>query len=84
MRILKEWWDKGMEEVVLIGGDFNARSGEGGGKIEMEEEREERRSKDKTVNGDGRRLLEELREMGLEILNGGIKGDEEGEYTYIG
>ncbi|EZA51889.1 hypothetical protein X777_09582 [Ooceraea biroi] len=78
--ILIETWveEKGWEGV-------KRKTGEGGGKIEMEEEeREERRSKDKTVNGDGRRLLEELREMGLEILNGGIKGDEEGEYTYIG
>ncbi|XP_066588087.1 golgin subfamily A member 6-like protein 25 [Prorops nasuta] len=69
----------------LIGGDWNARVGE------MREEEEEegrtnmgRRSKDKVVNAEGRRMMDLMGEIRLEIFNGGVKGDREGEYTYVG
>lgn len=51
---------------TIIGGDFNARTGEEGGRIGGEEEEEEgtgRRSKDKKVNREGR-LLEWIGERG--------------------
>lgn len=72
---------------TIIGGDFNARTGEDGGWIGDEEQKggeKGRRSKDKKVNGEGRRLLECIEKRGWSILNGSIGGDEEGEYTYVG
>lgn len=43
----------------MIGGDFNAWTGSEGGPIRMEEEKEGeiRRSKDKEINGEGRKCL---------------------------
>lgn len=79
-------WLEGNEggERVIIGGDFNARTGEEGGEGREESEEERRKSKYKKQNGEGRRLTKELDEMGWEILNGNIEGDREGEYTYVG
>ena len=70
----------------MVGGDFNARTGRQGGRIEGGEEEEGggRKSKDGKVNGDGRKLIKIVEETGWEILNGNIMGDEEGEYTYTG
>ncbi|XP_024877156.1 golgin subfamily A member 6-like protein 22, partial [Temnothorax curvispinosus] len=85
---LKDKTEEGEKGVrTIIGGDFNARTGEEGGWEEEDEERVEgggRRSKDKKINGDGRKLLEFIEERGWMILNGGVKGDEEGEFTYTG
>lgn len=54
----------------------------------MEEEEEKlgkkRRSKDKKVNEEGRKLCRFLEEYGWSIVNGNIKGDEEGEWTFTG
>ncbi|XP_046145496.1 trichohyalin-like [Osmia bicornis bicornis] len=75
------------ERITIIGGDFNARTGEEGGGRKWrdgEEGEGERKSKDKKQNAEGRVLLEALRETGWEILNGNISGDEEGEFTYTG
>ncbi|KAM0731212.1 hypothetical protein ACS0PU_002272 [Formica fusca] len=85
---LKSWMEAGVEEVKkIIGGDFNARTGEKGGWM-REEEAEEggkgRRSKDKKINGEGRKLIECIENRGWSILNGSVKGEEEGEFTYIG
>lgn len=71
----------------MIGGDFNARSGEEGGKIRGENGKEkmgERRSKNKKMNTDGRVLVRRLEETGWFILNGDVEGDEEGDWTYTG
>ena len=43
-----------------------------------------RKSKDKKVNREGRKLLVAAGEIGWAILNENMKGDEEGEYTYTG
>lgn len=43
-----------------------------------------RRSKDKKVNGEKRRLIECIEKWGWSILNESVKGDEEGDYTYTG
>ena len=40
-----------------------------------------RSSKDEILNGEGKKLLNLLEEMGWFILNGNIEGKEEGEYT---
>ncbi|KAJ8671646.1 hypothetical protein QAD02_002905 [Eretmocerus hayati] len=59
---------------------MNARTGEGGGISIMNEER----SRDKIKTAEGQRMLKILDSLGQTILNGNIKGDEEGNYTYIG
>jgi len=82
--MLKEWIEEKEEGVrVVIGGDFNARTGREGGRIEGEEggceERRDRKSRYTKVNGEGRKLHSFLGERDWAILNGDIKEDEEGE-----
>jgi len=53
----------------------------------MEEEEDEemvRKSKDRKVNKEGRRLVDWIRERKWAILNGGIEGDQEGNWAYTG
>ncbi|XP_050471575.1 golgin subfamily A member 6-like protein 22 [Bombus huntii] len=71
------------EEVTIIGGDWNARTGEEGGLINEELGKEKsRRSKDKKISMEGRMLLRLLNERGWTIING---RDKEGdEWTYVG
>lgn len=68
---------------TVLGGDFNARTGEEEGGVSIEEGWDygagRKRSKDKKVNKEGRMLIERLKELGWEIFNGSIKGDEEGD-----
>ncbi|XP_066590571.1 trichohyalin-like [Prorops nasuta] len=76
--------DREQQKRCLIGGDWNARTGEiGTGKVD-EGEGDGRESKDKVVNAEGKRMLELVGEMGLEIWNGRIEGDREGDFTYVG
>ncbi|KAJ8672209.1 hypothetical protein QAD02_003468 [Eretmocerus hayati] len=63
---------------LLILGEMNARTGEEGGSDIPERER---KSKDKTKNVEGRKMLRNLESLGVIILNVGLKGDEEGKYT---
>ena len=72
------------EENLLIGGDFNCRTGILGTWKDGEDMWVQRNSKDKTVNKQGRYLIKEIEDRGWYILNGAIKGDEEGNFTYIG
>lgn len=56
-------------ERLIIGGDFNARTGEKGGAVRVEEEirsgiGRSRISKDKVISRDGRKLIEMLSERG--------------------
>ncbi|XP_071579341.1 uncharacterized protein [Temnothorax nylanderi] len=73
---------------TIIGGDFNARTGQEGGGIEEEEGAGQRgggrRSKDKKIDREGRRLINSIEERGWEIFNGNVRGDEEGEFTFTG
>ncbi|KYN28175.1 hypothetical protein ALC57_02421, partial [Trachymyrmex cornetzi] len=71
------------KENIVLGGDFNTRTGELGS-IEWEEEEIERRSKDKVIGNGGKELVDWAQKKGWYILNGTMKGDWEGEYTYIG
>lgn len=86
---LRGWMEEKREgERVIIVGDFNVRTGEEWGRVrygdEGEEETGKRNSKDKKRNGEGRKLCTVLAEVGWEILNGDIEGDEDGEWTYTG
>lgn len=69
---------------LILGGDFNARTAEEGNMIDIQEGTEtKRKSKDKTLNREGKRLLHLIEENGLSILNGNTKDDEEGNFTFI-
>ncbi|CAL1680940.1 unnamed protein product [Lasius platythorax] len=85
LEIMREWMEENGNGIkTMMGGDFNARTGElgkgvreegdvgGGGRVSM----------DKKVNGNGRLLVSKLEEVGLEIMNGGVAGDEKGKWTY--
>lgn len=45
---------------------------------------EKKRSKDEKSNKEGRKLCGFLGELGWSILNGNVKNDEEGKWTYTG
>ena len=71
-------------ERILMMGDVNARTAEEEGTPRDWSNEERRKSKDKTMNAEGREFLEWLRRVGMSIVNGSINGDEEGEITYYG
>lgn len=84
---MRDWMEGvGGRVKTIIGGDFNARTGElGGGTEKGEKESGERgRSRDKKVNRKKRLLVDRLEEVGWTILNGGVEGDEEGIWTFVG
>lgn len=67
---------------MLIGGDFNARTGNKGNFVDTNEERK-RESKNKKINAEGEQLIEIIWKQGWYILNGSMEGDEEGEFTFV-
>jgi len=67
----------------IVGGDFNARTGERGA-LEDGEEGRERKSKDKVINKQGEELIKWVEEEGWGIMNGAKEGDREGEVTFTG
>lgn len=82
LKKLEHWIEE--KEIGVVGGDFNARTRrEGGGVIVVEEEgeegeREKRRSKDRKINGEERKLVDFLEERRWRIFNENVRGDEEG------
>ena len=75
------------ESNLLLGGDFNARIGkQGGRKDDFEEEKSlvKRETKDIGENKQGNELIKMIEENGWSVLNGNMRGDEKGEYTYVG
>jgi hypothetical protein len=85
------------DSPLIIMGDFNSRTGERNAKnglnldifsydddSEEEEEGEfSRTSKDSIINEFGYYLLSMCENFSLKIMNGSLKGDEQGEFTYI-
>jgi hypothetical protein len=73
------------KECMFMGGDINGRIGKRG-VMSWEEERRDgkTKSKNKVENAEGKRLMEWIEENRWEVLNGTERGDEEGEWTYLG
>ena len=68
----------------ILMGDLNARIGEEdctGGR--GDDWLPNRKSKDKSINSSGRKLLQLMESTGMIIANGRVKGDESGEYTFL-
>lgn len=74
MEIITEYIQEEKEEHLVIGGDYNARTGNRGGPIredkEKEKEGESRNSRDKMINKERRVLINKIEERGWMILNG--------------
>lgn len=83
---LERWVnERGEERKVIIGGDFNTRTGrEREGLEEGGKEIRKKATKDVVVNPEGRKLIRFVEENRWDIFNGCIRGDEEGEFTYTG
>jgi len=64
---------------IMHRGDFNARIGKEGKRIEGEKNEESwRNSKEGEVNNEGRELLDLVEDRGWDIANGNMRGDENG------
>lgn len=75
------------QESIYIVGDLNARTGEETGckdDLETYDVNPLRKSQDKVVNGEGKKLLKICSELGISILNGRVNGDQLGAITFIG
>ncbi|XP_071646051.1 uncharacterized protein [Temnothorax longispinosus] len=71
------------EGILIIAGDFNARTG-GEGDVIVDGEIKKRVAKDRVKNANGAELLKMVEERSWCILNGNKEGDAKGEFTYVG
>ena len=71
-------WLENPNRTMIIG-DWNARVGELGS-IDSHK----RFTKDITTNAEGKRWVEFIQKMGMDLLNGNMEGDWEGEFTHDG
>lgn len=69
------------ENMMIIGGDFNARI-EKMGSIEDWNEGKGRNSKDERVNREGQWLMEMVADRGWMVMNGNMERDREENWTY--
>ena len=81
--IMEEWIESNKGGIVIINGDFNARTAKEGGLWDRNGERENRESKDETINEEGKEMVSWMEQQGLGIANGATVGDENGEWTQI-
>lgn len=75
--------EKRGEKRWIVGGDFNARTGERG-QMEEGDEEGKRRLKDKGMNKKEEELIKWMEEEGWGIMNGVKEEEEEGEITFTG
>lgn len=84
VRVLNNW-DSLDENSLIIGGDFNIRTGNlRNVGVEEGDGGRRRNSKDEKISNEGRDFIEVTENKGWIILNGWEVGDERGEYTYVG
>ena len=57
-KVMEDWIENNKEGITIISGDFNARTAGEGGLWDSEGEKEERKSKDKVINEEGRELID--------------------------
>lgn len=69
--------------MLLIAGDFNARTG-GEGDAIVDGEMRRRAARDRVKNADGAELLKMVEERSWCILNGNKEGDAKGKFIYVG
>lgn len=81
-KVMKDWIEQDPTRETIIGGDFNARTGEGGLFYEFGE-RTMRKNIDKIVNTNGKIMIEWMNENPMRTFNGTKEKDKE-EFTYIG
>ena len=75
-------WAEDRKGAIFLLGNLNARIGrEGGG---WNEDEQEIMSKDGCIDKQGEKMIEKLEESELRIINREVKGDEEGEFEFIG
>lgn len=72
-KTIKKITEKCEGERIIVNGNFNIRTGELGGN--EEEGETTRKSRDKTIGNGGRKLIDLMQEVRLEILNGKTEGD---------
>jgi len=73
------------EEILCIGGDYNARIWKEGQRIEGKEDVEPwRNTKNEEVTNEGKELLDLVEDRGWDIADGNMRGDENVELTFIG
>lgn len=84
IRVMDENTEERENEMLVIGGDMNARIGREGTNYIEQEEQEERKSKDGIIIVEGQKLLKLINDKDWYMLNGNVTGDMEGECTYVG
>jgi hypothetical protein len=79
--------DKEVEEEEdgrkIIWEDFNAKSREGRRREKENSNGKEKKSIDKIVNKEGKKLIRTIKERGWGILNSNVKENQRGEFTYV-
>lgn len=68
--VMRRWVEKEKEGIVIICGDFNARTEKEGGLWDCQGERKERESRDGKMNEEGKLTIKWTDECGLGIGNG--------------
>lgn len=56
--------------IMLMGGDFNVRTGREGGGLQGEEEGRRKNSRDEKINRENKKLVELIEEREWSIFNG--------------
>lgn len=85
MQRIERWEEEEGDIKVLVGGDFNVRTGREGDNVEEEgQEWGLRQSKDRKMNREGRLLVDFAEGKGWSIFNEKIRRDESGKFTFTG
>ena len=81
---LKKETEKKPGRRIMIGGEFNCRIGKYGERKTNTEGEEERETKDNVCNEEGKKMVRWMDKTGMHALNGNVKRNAHGEYTYVG